>query len=150
MEYQTLSLLFKCSKEFSHGKIHEKDLSDTECMICTYVYANQDCSQEDVAVALKTDRTTIAKAMVTLEAKGCIERTPHPMDKRKKQLRITPAGEEKIIDLLDIHNEWLAEIMKSLSKKEQTQFENYCVRLLNAAEAYNAAHEVSGGYMRKN
>lgn len=33
MNYQTLSLLFKCNKEFSHTRIRKMDFSDTECML---------------------------------------------------------------------------------------------------------------------
>lgn len=64
MNYQTFNLLFRCSKEFSHDKIRLQDLSDTECMICSFIYSHQNCSQDDVSVALKMDKTTVAKRLL--------------------------------------------------------------------------------------
>ena len=134
MDYQILNLLFRCSKEFSHGKIRRQELSDTECMICSYVYSHADCSQDDVSAALRTDKTTVGKALVSLENKGCVERRQDGADKRIKRLSLTAKGREKVAELVGIHDNWLREIMTCLSEEEQKQFENYCGRLLAAAE----------------
>ena len=134
MDYQILNLLFRCSKEFSHGKIRRRELSDTECMICSYIYSHEDCSQDDVSVALKTDKTTVGKALASLENKACVVRTQDRADKRIKRLSLTDMGREKVAELVDIHDGWLREIMTCLSVEEQKQFENICRRLLVAAE----------------
>ena len=134
MDYQTLNLLLRCNKEFSHAKIRMQELSDTECMICSYIFSNEHCSQDDVAAALKTDKTTVGKALMSLENKGCVVRTQDGSDKRIKRLSLTELGRGKVAELLDIHNNWLRDIMQCLSSEEQKQFENYCERLLAAAE----------------
>jgi len=134
MDYQTLNLLFRCNKEFSHEKIRKQELSDTECMICSYIYSHENCSQDDVSAALKTDKTTVGKALMSLENKACVVRTQDDADKRVKRLLLTGIGREKVAELVDIHNNWLQEIMTCLSSEEQKQFENYCERLLSAAE----------------
>ena len=134
MDYQTLNLLFRCNKEFSHGKIRMQELSDTECMICSYIYSHENCSQDDVSVALKTDKTTVGKALASLEKKNCVVRNQDTEDKRFKRLSLTADGHKKVAELVDIHNNWLNEIMKCLTEDEKKNFENYCDRLLNAAE----------------
>ncbi|MCQ2463850.1 MAG: MarR family transcriptional regulator [Clostridia bacterium] len=134
MDYQTLNLLFRCNKEFSHGKIRMQELSDTECMICSYIYSHESCSQDDVSVALKTDKTTVGKALASLEKKKCVVRNQDTADKRFKRLSLTADGHKRVSELVDIHNNWLNEIMKCLTEEEQKNFENYCKRLLNAAE----------------
>ena len=134
MDFQTLNLLFRCNKEFSHEKIRMQELSDTECMICSYIYSHANCSQDDVSVALKTDKTTVGKALTSLENKGCVIRTQDAEDKRVKRLTLTGEGREKVAKLVDVHNNWLRDIMTSLTEEEQKQFENYCERLLAAAE----------------
>ena len=134
MDYQILNLLFRCNKAFSHEKIRRQELSDTECMLCSYIYSHENCSQDDVSAALKTDKTTVGKALASLENKACVVRTQDGSDKRIKRLSLTGIGREKIAKLLDIHNSWLRDIMTCLSSEEQKQFENYCERLLAAAE----------------
>ena len=86
------------------------------------------------SVALKTDKTTVGKALASLENKECVVRTQDDADKRIKRLAITAVGREKVAELVNIHNNWLSDIMTCLSEEEQTQFENYCERLLAAAE----------------
>ena len=134
MDYQILNLLFRCNKEFSHEKIRKQELSDTECMICSYIYSHENCSQDDVSVALKTDKTTVGKALASLENKACVMRMQDEADKRIKRLSLTDVGGKKVAELIDVHNNWLRDIMTCLSSEEQKQFENYCERLLAAAE----------------
>ena len=134
MDYQILNLLFRSNKEFSHEKIRRQELSDTECMICSYIYSHENCSQDEVSVALKTDKTTVGKALVSLENKECVVRALDENDKRIKRLSLTAAGQKKVAELVDIHNNWLRDIMTCLSLEEQKHFENYCERLLAAAE----------------
>ena len=146
MEFQTLNLLFRCGKQFSHEKIRMQDLSDTECMLCSYIYSHEGCSQDDVSVALKTDKTTVGKALAALESKGCIERKQDKADKRRKLLHLTESGREKTAELLNIHNSWLSEILTCLSPDEQKQFESCCERLLAAAE--NLQNKTNGGNLK--
>ena len=134
MDYQKLNLLFRCNKEFSHEKIKLQELSDTECMICSYIYSHENCSQDDVSVALKTDKTTVGKALASLEKKNCVVRSQDTADKRFKRLSLTADGHKKVAELVDIHNNWLYEIMKCLTDEEKKNFENYCDRMLTAAE----------------
>ena len=141
MDFQTLNLLFRCSKEFSHEKIRRQELSDTECMICSYIYSRENCSQDDVSVALKTDKTTVGKALMSLEKKNCVMRVQDAADKRVKRLSLTDTGREKIAALADLHNNWLEKILTCLSREEQEQFENYCERLLVAAEQLTKTEE---------
>ena len=141
MDYQTLNLLFRCNKEFSHEKIRRQELSDTECMICSYIYSHENCSQDDVSVALKTDKTTVGKALMSLEKKNCVLRLQDAADKRVKRLSLTDTGREKIAALANLHNNWLEKILTCLSPEEQEQFENYCERLLAAAEQLTKTEE---------
>ena len=134
MDYQTLNLLFRCGKQFSHERIRMQDLSDTECMICSYIYSHEDCSQDDVSVALKTDKTTVGKALASLERKNVVTREHDAEDRRVKRLSLTDAGREKVSELAGLHNNWLASILTCLSDEEQHNFESYCERLLAAAE----------------
>ena len=134
MDYQILNLLFRCNKAYSHEKIRKQELSDTECMICSFIYSHENCSQDDVSVALKTDKTTVGKALASLENRACVARVQDETDKRIKRLALTDRGREKVKNLIDIHNHWLREIMTCLSEEEQKQFENTCKRLLSAAE----------------
>lgn len=137
MDFDALNLLFRFSKENSHEKIRMKGLSDTEYMICTYVYSHENCTQDDVSTGLRIDKTTVGKALFSLEKKKCIERFKDSVDKRKKHLKITEHGYERIRDLMNVHNDWLTEVLACLSSEEKEQFEMLCKKILISAEAFS-------------
>jgi len=139
MDYQTLNLLFKSGQDFGHKKIRNHGLSETECLICSYVYHNPGCFQDNVVQSLRMDKTTAARALMTLEEKQLVKRETNPLDRRKKILTVTETGEERLSAIIHVHDEWLTRVMSALSPEEQAQFEALCVRLLNAAENARSA-----------
>ena len=135
MEFQTLNLLLKCGMDFSHRRIRTHGLNDTECLICSYVYSHEGCSQDNTAKALRMDKTTAAKALRSLEDKGFVTRSQDAEDHRRKLLKLTPSGAERLSEVVHLHDSWMHRVLTCLSEEEQSQFENYCTRLMQAAEA---------------
>lgn len=133
MNYDLISLLSKHAKDYGHKKIREAGVTDTEHKICTFLYFHSDVYQDMIANALMMDKTTVAKALLSLEARGLVFRSQNPENRRKNILRITAAGKETIADIVGIYDEWLARISDCLSPEEQQRFDEYCRRLLAAA-----------------
>lgn len=138
MDFNTISLLLKYAKGYGHAKIREAGVSDTEHKICAFLYFHSDAYQDMIANSLMMDKTTIAKAILSLEERGLIKRIQNPDNRRKNILNITHAGKEKISDVVDVYDEWLEDIESCLSDEEKEQFHDYCKRLLEKAK------EISG------
>jgi DNA-binding MarR family transcriptional regulator len=51
-------------------------------------------SQQEAARRLGIDRTTMVALVDGLEAKGLVERHPHPADRRKNMVELTAAGRD--------------------------------------------------------
>lgn len=134
MDFRTLHLLFRYGREYGHSHIRNSGLSDTGHIICTFLYAHPECSQEDIVQATRIDKTTVAKSLRVLEEKGLITRTQSQEDRRRNVLQITENGKESISDILRVNDQWMEGILSCLSPEEQQQFESYCSRLLDAAE----------------
>ena len=134
MDFQLLNALMKMTKGFAHRQIREDGFNDTECMICSYVYAHENCSQDEVAKALCMDKTTVTKSIQVLEKMGVLLRVSDKVDKRRNVLNLTEAGKEKCSGILHIHDEWISKVMEELNEEEQKQFESYCRRLISAAK----------------
>ena len=143
MDFSVLNSLMKMVKNFAHGQIRASGLNDTECMICSYVYAHENCSQDDVSKALCMDKTTVTKSMQALENMGVLLRVSDEADKRRKALSLTEDGKEKCSQILHIHDEWVRKIMKELNAEEQKEFESYCRRLICAAKRLQEAEPTS-------
>ena len=83
MNFNHLNLLLRYAKEYGHSRIREIGVTDTEHLICAFIYGHSNSSQDDVAAALKLDKTTVARAINTLDLKGYIDRKPKPLNRRK-------------------------------------------------------------------
>lgn len=134
MNFYNMSLLMKYAKEYGHEKIRVVGMSDTEHTICTFLFGHDGVSQDEVADALKLDKTTVARALQTLEEKGFVSRSPNPENRRKNILRLTTDGKESISEVVDIYDRWFAKISSVLSAEEQAQFDHCCSRLLSEAK----------------
>ncbi|MEU0565642.1 MarR family transcriptional regulator [Nonomuraea sp. NPDC005983] len=55
-------------------------------------------SQQEAAQRLRIDRTTMVAMIDTLEAKGLVSRRPHPGDRRKNAVELTPRGRDTLRD----------------------------------------------------
>ncbi len=134
MDFNAISPLSRYAKEYGHAKIREAGVTDTEHKISTFLYFHSDVCQDTIANALMLDKTTVAKALVSLEARGLILRSRNPENRRKNTLAITDAGRATIMDVVGICDEWLSRVSACLSSEEQRSFEEYCGRLLAAAK----------------
>jgi DNA-binding MarR family transcriptional regulator len=129
-----LYLLLRYAKEFCHSQIKNIGVSDTEHLICTFLLGHYGGSQDDVAEALKLEKATVARALLSLEKKGYVERSINSDNRRKYILTLTQFGKESIAEVSDIYDVWLQKISSCLTEQEQKQFDEYCKRLLIVSE----------------
>lgn len=134
MNFQLLNLLFRLGNDFSHRKTRPTGLSDTECKLCSYIYGHALCSQDEAGQELGIDKTTVTKALQTLENKGILQRETCADDRRKKLLTLTESGKKTISDIADLHEKWFTNVLSCLNADEQANFEDYLRRLLAEAE----------------
>ncbi len=137
MDFSEIHLLSRYAKEYGHVAIREAGITETEHRICTFIHFHSNVYQDLVANALMLDKTTVAKALVSLEERGLIERFRNPENRRKNILTITELGKEAIGDVIGIYDEWLEKVESCLSDQEREQFHSYCRRLLDKAKEIN-------------
>jgi len=134
MDFSKIYALMQYAKRYSHNQIKKVGVSDTEHLICAFVFGHSRSSQDDIAEALKLDKTTVARALLSLEGKGFVERTPNPENRRKNIISITEAGKENVSDVVNVYDSWMDQVSQALTVEECRQFEEYCQRLLEKAE----------------
>jgi DNA-binding MarR family transcriptional regulator len=65
-----------------------------EWVTLMYLEDRPQLSQAEAAKHLGIDRTTMVAIIDELERKGLVERRPHPDDRRKNAVEVTPAGHD--------------------------------------------------------
>lgn len=133
MSFRSLNRLLRYAKEYGHSRIRNAGVSDTEYQICAFLHFHHDMSQDAVASALCLDKTTVSKALLSLERKGYIRRVQNPENRRKNILSITDQGRTTIANVVDVYDLWTDAVYSCLSLEEQGAFEEYLERMLEKA-----------------
>ena len=134
MDYRTINHFMGLAREYGQKHLKESGISNTECLICSYVYSNNICTQDDVVKELKMEKSTVTKALQSLEKKNYLIRTTDSVDKRKKIIELTVQGKKNSAKIFNIHDKWLISIMDCLTDEEKKQFDLICGKMIKEAE----------------
>ncbi|TPJ36492.1 MarR family transcriptional regulator [Mesorhizobium sp. B2-8-3] len=94
------------------------EITQKQFAVLEMIFQNSDVSQIDIAQALGTDRATMMALVDRLDQRGFIERRQSPHDKRRQELRLTPAGIEIRNIAKDLIHEHEKALFSPLSVKE--------------------------------
>ncbi len=135
MDFNKFTLLFRCGREY--GRFMTKDLgvNDTEYTICAFLYFYPNAPQDLISKSYMLDKTTVAKAIQTLDNKGLITREVNPANRRQNLLNLTEQGKDVIKDAVNVYDEWVEKVSESLTKEEQKQFDTLLSKMLDSAMA---------------
>jgi len=75
-------------------------------------------NQQQLAVAMRLTKVTIAAMLDVLERNGCVKRETGKKDRREKLIRVTPAGLEALEKAREIAREADKAILATLDKDE--------------------------------
>lgn len=80
-------------------------------------------AQVDIAKRLRIEGPTMTRMLDTLEKDGLVQRLPDPNDRRTKQLRLTPAGEQALDQIFAIAADLRTRLLDGLTP-ERVKAEN--------------------------
>ena len=91
-------------------------------------------SQAALGRRTSIDRSDVVAALNDLAARGLIERSPDPDDRRRNVITITPAGVEQLRNLDEIVVGVQERLLAPLSRADRAQLIELLTRLLESAE----------------
>lgn len=137
LNFNAINNLFKYAREYGHRKIKDAGYSDTEHHICVFLYFHDGVSQDTVAATLMMDKTTVAKALTSLETKGHVVREANAENRRKNNLHLTAEGRSTVSDFVSIYDDWTVAVTDCLTDEEKKIYFNLCDRLCARAKQIN-------------
>lgn len=150
MNYQQLNTLIKLGRDFGHEQIRDAGFTDTEHAICTFLCFHDRVSQDTIANALMLDKTTVAKALSAMEAKGLILREQNPKNRRENRIRITECGRSSVSGSVDLYDSWLQRVCSCLSAEELRQLDESFDRIVQCAiKQHESDKELNNGKNRE-
>ena len=92
--FHTLEKSIKTYRQFAQSNIVRAGLDITvdQWLVLKTLQDNPDATQQEVAGAVFKDFASITRIIALLAAKGLLRRSPHPVDKRRSALALTPKG----------------------------------------------------------
>ena len=93
------------------------------------VAAQQPIVQSRIAEQLDIFKPVIVTLINELEAKGLVQRQPHPTDKRAVQIHLLPKGKHTLADIRQASDNILTQFLSPLSEAEQQQFHTSLTKL---------------------
>ena len=118
---------------YRHEKISADDLHSSHYAFVLAICRKEGRSQEELAKELCLNKSTVARALNSLEEKGYITRTPLPQDKR--QFSVYPT--QKMIDVLPevkkASEEWMLLLSYGIAPEELEVFNSVLERMQERA-----------------
>ena len=118
---------------YRHEKISADDLHSSHYAFVLAICRKEGRSQEELAKELCLNKSTVARALNSLEEKGYITRTPLPQDKR--QFSVYPT--KKMVDVLPevkkASEEWMLLLSDGIAPEELEVFNSVLERMQERA-----------------
>ena len=134
MDFNKMNIFFRCGKEYGRNAIKDLGINDTEYTICSFLYFYKDAPQDLICKSYMIDKTTVTKALHSMEERGLITRTVNPENRRQNLINLTNDGKDLIKDVVNVYDEWVSKVAASLDEDEQKQFEIIMNKLLTKAK----------------
>jgi DNA-binding MarR family transcriptional regulator len=91
--------------------------------------------QQELVAATGIDPSTMVAMIDALEQSGLAERRPHAADRRKRELYLTPAGEQALAAGREVGERVTEEVLGPLSVEERKQLNAMLRRLVGLEPA---------------
>jgi DNA-binding MarR family transcriptional regulator len=110
--------------------IHPRDLG-----VLLVIDSFEPASQQQVALRMGVDRTTMVAIIDALEAKGIIARRPDAQDRRRNVIELTPAGHDILDQATAASDAAEANLLAPLNPEESEQLRDLLARVLAHSSA---------------
>lgn len=111
------------------GRLLPSDCSSGSATVLTILARHGDMRMSKLAELLAVDMSVTSRHVAHIVARGWIERSPDPADKRSRILRLTPAGRNQVDELSRRTTRMLAERLSDWSDDEVARLTELMARL---------------------
>ena len=115
---------------FRQSRIAAEGLSPGQYAFVWEVCREPGRSQEELARSLCLNKSTVARSLTALEARGYVKREPHPTDKRRLLVYPTDRMLPLFPELKAVSAEWSARLSEGIPEEELALFHSVLARML--------------------
>jgi DNA-binding MarR family transcriptional regulator len=108
-------------ERFAHALSERTGLHPREFGVLNVLARNPGITQQGVGHHAGVDPSTMVATLDSLEERGLAERRPHPDDRRKRAVYLTPAGQEALREGRKVGTAVGREVFAALTPEERKQ-----------------------------
>ena len=112
------------------------DLTRAQWRVLGQLRRREGINQTALAEILEIENITLTRHIDRLEAKGLVERRPHPTDRRVRTLHLLPKTQQVLADMRQLSEETRAEATAGLSGREAEQLIDMLLEAVPADREY--------------
>lgn len=118
-----IGIIARALDSIANIEFKQYDLTKGQYLYLVRIGENPGLIQEQLAEMVKVDRTTAARAVQKLEAKGLVTRLPDDSNKKIKRLFLSDQG-KKVYPIIERENAYSNQIaLESLTDKQSVELE---------------------------
>jgi DNA-binding MarR family transcriptional regulator len=110
-------------------------VAPAQFMTLLELWSQEGLTQADLVARLDVEQATLAATLARMQRDGLIERRPHPVDRRARQLWLTPRARALKAPAIDAARTINAAALAALSPDEQAQLTAMLRRVVDALRA---------------
>ena len=119
----------------------ESGLSMPQLSSLIRLYYRKMCGVSDIGSHLGVTNAAASQMVDRLVQQGLLDRTEDPLDRRGKNITLTPKGQELIGKNLEARRKWMEDLTTALSPEEQQSIITALKLLTNAARTLELQQE---------
>ncbi|MCE5096880.1 MarR family winged helix-turn-helix transcriptional regulator [Staphylococcus devriesei] len=126
-------------KNYADHKLDEYNVTQEQSHTLGYMYRHKERSitQNELIKTFQRKGSTVSSTLKSLENKGFIYRMVDPNDSRRKNLKLTDAGNELVESFVSIFGEIEAILVKDFKEEEKAQLSSLFERMLDNIKKAN-------------
>lgn len=129
----------RCSNQFRTERLQEYGLCGQHCAYLLRVSREPGTTQDSIAKELHVNKSTVARHLATLEAKGYVRRCPSPQDQRALQVFPTEKTEAVLPAVRAVLKEWNDYITAGFTDAEKEMYRELLLRAAERAKSFSDA-----------
>lgn len=114
-----ISILYRKNQIYLSSVLKPLGICSSECPILLILYDDDHLTQEDLTSRLHFDKSAVARAISSLEAKGFVRKEKDPADQRCNRISLTAKSLEAQPRIMDALDQWNEILMSGMDKEER-------------------------------
>lgn len=131
-----LSITYRCAMRYREHHLLDTGLAGCQTQYLIALYNKPGMTQEELARFLNVNKSSVARQLPALEAKGYVMREPDPDDKRVFRVYPTEKAMELQERMYDVLEAWSTYLTQGFSDDERKTLSRLMGRIAYRAESY--------------